>query len=194
MTGRSKLNRFTVGTLVLTGLAACNGQDAGPLDVDRATASATAAHSARHGDVPITPEVSRWLAGLKQATARFHDIAAAVEAGWSAQITECMELPGTGGMGYHYGNVGLIDAVAEEFAPELLVYEPQKNGRKRLVAVEYIIPFDAWTETAAPSLHGVDFHRNEVFGLWVLHAWVWKHNPAGIFADWNPNVSCAFAQ
>jgi len=23
-----------------------------------------------------------------------------------------------------------------------------------------------------------------------MHAWVWKPNPAGIMADWNPRVSC----
>jgi hypothetical protein len=31
------------------------------------------------------------------------------------------------------------------------------------------------------------------FGLpafWSLHAWVWKHNPAGTLTPWNPSVSC----
>lgn len=23
-----------------------------------------------------------------------------------------------------------------------------------------------------------------------LHAWIWKHNPSGTFAEWNPNVRC----
>lgn len=138
-------------------------------------------------------EVGSWLAGLRNATAAFHEIGVASDAGWNAPITACMELPGTGGMGYHYGNPGLIDGTAEEFAPELLVYEPQKNGRLRLVAVEYIIPFAAWSDPTPPSLHGVQFQPNQAFGLWALHAWVWKNNPAGIFADWNPNVSCAWA-
>ncbi len=26
----------------------------------------------------------------------------------------------------------------------------------------------------------------------LMHAWVWKHNPSGMFADWNPNVSCSW--
>jgi hypothetical protein len=85
------------------------------------------------------PDVAGWLAGLKAATAAFHEIDVAAGAGWDAPITGCTELPGTGGMGYHYGNAGLIDGLAEEFAPELLVNEPQKNGRLRLVAVEFII-------------------------------------------------------
>jgi hypothetical protein len=27
-------------------------------------------------------------------------------------------------------------------------------------------------------------------GFWLKHAWIWKHNPAGMFADWNPEVTC----
>jgi len=24
-----------------------------------------------------------------------------------------------------------------------------------------------------------------------LHVWLWKHNPAGMFAEWNPGLSCS---
>jgi hypothetical protein len=34
----------------------------------------------------------------------------------------------------------------------------------------------------------MDFHRHPVLPLWVLHTWLWKDNPAGVFADWNPAV------
>jgi hypothetical protein len=194
MTERSTLYRLAgAAALVLIGIAGCGDRQAEPLAADRT--DATVLHGARHG-AANGAEVSKWLAGLKQATARFHRIEAAADAGWDEDLTGCMELPGTGGMGHHYANAGLIDNVPEEFAPELLVYEPQRNGRLRLVAVEFIVPFneEEWTDDNPPSLHGIDFHRNRDFGLWVLHAWVWKHNPAGIFEDWNPNVSCAFAQ
>ena len=23
-----------------------------------------------------------------------------------------------------------------------------------------------------------------------LHVWLWKHNPSGLFAEWNPSVTC----
>jgi len=26
--------------------------------------------------------------------------------------------------------------------------------------------------------------------LWVLHTWLWRDNPSGLHADWNPNVNC----
>jgi hypothetical protein len=37
------------------------------------------------------------------------------------------------------------------------------------------------------------FKRNEQFGVWALHVWLYRDNPSGIFADWNPRVSCAAA-
>jgi hypothetical protein len=27
--------------------------------------------------------------------------------------------------------------------------------------------------------------------FYELHVWAMKQNPRGVFADWNPNVSCA---
>ena len=65
-------------------------------------------------------------------------------------------------------------------------------GRQRLVAVEYAVPIAAWGDVA-PVLHGVEFHRNDGLGLWVLHVWHFKSNPAGMFTDWNPTVSCEHA-
>jgi hypothetical protein len=29
--------------------------------------------------------------------------------------------------------------------------------------------------------------------LYELHAWVWHHNPGGMFLDWNPTVTCDWA-
>jgi hypothetical protein len=31
---------------------------------------------------------------------------------------------------------------------------------------------------------------NPALGWYILHAWVWKNNPAGMFEDWNPTVTC----
>jgi len=139
-------------------------------------------------------DVERDLATLRQATASFHDSSTAKHAGWSAQITGCMVDPTAGGMGYHYGNVGIIDASVRVDQPELLLYEPEKNGSVRLVAVEYIIPYTAHSRSAAPpELFGQKFKQNDTFQLWGLHAWVWKDNPSGIFADWNPTVNCEHA-
>ena len=133
------------------------------------------------------------LAALRRVTAPFQTFETATAAGWSAEITACMASP-AGGMGFHYGNVALIDGAVSVEKPELLLYEPEANGRLRLVAVEYIVPYTAWSRSATPPmLFGQDFKHNDTFGIWALHAWVWKDNPSGIFADWNPRVTCEHA-
>jgi len=144
-------------------------------------------------NVAISGQVQRDIARLRDLTAPFHEFETAAAAGWGTQITGCFSDPSLGGMGYHYGNVNLIDGTVDVLEPELLLYEPQKNGRLRLVAVEYIVPFGQWTAAEPPRLFDQSFHRNEAFGLWVLHVWHYRNNPSGMFADWNPNVSCEFA-
>lgn len=135
--------------------------------------------------------VARDLATLRRVTAPFQRFEAAAAAGWSAQITGCMEDPTAGGMGFHYGNVALIDGTVRVDEPELLLYEREQNGRLRLLAVEYIIPYTAVSRDAEPPvLFGQEFLRNDEFQLWGLHAWVWRDNPSGMFASWNPRVGC----
>ena len=126
------------------------------------------------------------VAGVRQATAPFHDLDKAEHAQYS-RLLECFDLPGVGGMGQHYVNVSLLDGHVDAMQPEALVYEVDSNKLK-LVAVEYIIPIDAWTGSQAPTLYGKTFTRLNSLGLWALHAWIWKPNPDGIFANYNPSV------
>ena len=52
----------------------------------------------------------------------------------------------------------MIDGTARVDEPELLLYEPEKNGRLRLVAVEYIIPYTLHSRAAAPpALFGQEY-------------------------------------
>jgi hypothetical protein len=153
--------------------------------------------SLRPGDVPAMTKalgaaVEQDLATLRRVTAPFHDFEAAGHAGWMTQITPCMTDPGgAGGMGFHYGNTTLIDGTAHVETPQLLLYEPEKNGRFRLVAVEYIIPYSFHRRDAAPPrLFNQNFQQVDAFQLWGLHAWVWRDNPSGMFASWNPRVNC----
>jgi hypothetical protein len=73
-----------------------------------------------------------------------------------------------------------------------VLYEPGTNGQLRLVALEYVIPAAAWTSPEPPELLGRRLTLNS-FGLWALHVWLWKRNPSGLYADWNPEVSCEHA-
>jgi hypothetical protein len=133
---------------------------------------------------------SKDLATLRRVATSFHDFETASRAGWSTQSTPCMMNATQGGMGFHYGNPKLIDGSVAVDEPELLLYEPEKNGRLRLVAVEYIVPLTEWKSAEPPRLFGRDFKVNEDFQVWALHAWVWENNPRGMFADWNPRITC----
>lgn len=129
------------------------------------------------------------LASARQGTAAFHDVGRAEAAGYvsTLNLLGCFENPGVGGMGLHYLDPTLLDGSVDARTPEALVYEMTDNGL-RLAGVEYIIPLTAWTGEDPPELFGQHFHVNEVLGLWVLHAWIWRPNPTGMFQDWNPAV------
>lgn len=71
------------------------------------------------------------------------------------------------------------------------MYEPGENGQMQLVGVDYVVPFDKWASEIGPTLLGMPFMRNEPLGVWALHIWAWRPNPSGMFAMWNPSVSCA---
>jgi hypothetical protein len=141
-----------------------------------------------------------------RATARFHDLAVAKQARYALLKDKdgvaCIamdSMPGMGAMGVHYVKGPLVaDGVLKQSAPEALVYAPSTGGALRLAAVEYVVLKSAWEKRHAspPSLFGHVFNLTPAgnrFGLpayYSLHAWIWKHNPAGTFAMWNPKVTC----
>ncbi len=125
------------------------------------------------------------------AAAAFQDLEPAKAAGWksSLQTLGCFQDPARGGMGVHYINDALLDGTVDITQPEALVYELDADASvTSLVAHEYIVPIDAWTRRAPPRLFGVAFHQHPTLPLYVLHAWLWKHNARGDFDDWNPAV------
>ncbi|MFW6078852.1 MAG: hypothetical protein ACODAE_04480 [Gemmatimonadota bacterium] len=142
-------------------------------------------------------EENAGLATLRRATARYHDVDAAIEDGF-VQILPCQESPdGQGALGIPYGKLDRFDTNIDLSKPELLFYEPQADGSLRLVGAEPVVPIEAWDaeHDDPPSLFGREFHRNEDHGLYGLHMWVWRPGPGpdGVFGFWNPRVSCEFA-
>ena len=138
---------------------------------------------------PIT-DVGDDLGKLRAAIAQYQNVDVATQAQW-APITGCMSDPTLGGMGFHYARSDFLDGVLNPTQPKALLYEPESNGRLRLVAVEFVVPYTiAPRDGTPPRLFGQDFLQNDGFQLWMLHAWVFKNNPAGMFASWNPTVGC----
>jgi hypothetical protein len=128
-------------------------------------------------------------------TARFNSIQQAEKAGYEPFYI-CAEQPLVGTMGQHYVNFGLVgDPTIDPLKPEALVYEPQANGKYKLVALEWVRVGPE--EAAAPTVLGHDmFYRSAPNrygiepGFYERHYWLYKANPLGAFEDWNPTVSC----
>jgi len=172
---------LAVGCLAAT---ACGGDD-------DSTAEAAGDDHAAHDSAEIDPDM---LVRVVRATAAFQDIDMAEAAGYASTLDSlgCFHDAELGGMGLHYLDESLLDDQLDPERPEALVYELDSGGEiTGLVGLEYIVPVDAWTADEPPSVLGMDLHRHPTLPLWVLHAWVWKDNPAGVFEDFNPAVrSC----
>jgi hypothetical protein len=151
-----------------------------------------AAGLAMHDDHSMDHQMaSKDRAAAMLATAGFQDVATAEAAGYASSLNTlgCFQDPQRGGMGVHYINQSLMDDKVDITKPEALVYELDATAKiTGLVAHEYIVPIDAWHQRRPPRLFGVDFHKHPTLPLWVLHTWLWKDNPSGVFQDWNPAV------
>lgn len=153
----------------------------------------SAAH--QHGPNPVNVAgidgaAAAEVARLRALVAPLRQLAAARAAGFDAPLTPCVASP-DGGMGFHWGNPGRIDGTVRWDEPEVLVFAPSPDARDgvRFAAVEYIVP-RALSPTA-PVLFGETFVPGGPEGsLWTLHVWIGIQNPSGIFAPWNPRVSC----
>jgi hypothetical protein len=146
------------------------------------------------------------LADTLRATARYHSLAAAKADGYGLLKDKkgiaCIamgSMPGMGAMGVHYAKPSLVgDGIERDIQPEALVYAPTASGSLQLAAIEYVTTKAAWDahHNGVPKLFGQEFNFTPAgnrFGLpayYSLHVWLYKHNPAGKFAMWNPTVSC----
>jgi hypothetical protein len=141
----------------------------------------------------------------RHATNKFHSLNTAQKSGFGLLRDKdgiaCISMPGMGTMGVHYVNGDRVgDPAIKLRQPEALVYA-HENGKRRLVALEYVVLKQDWDavhgkNAPRPRLYGHDFNKTPAgnrFGLptfYSLHAWIWKHNPAGRFTMFNPNVNC----
>jgi hypothetical protein len=145
------------------------------------------------------------LDDVRGATGRYHSLVVATRHYGILKDKNgiaCIANPGVGAMGVHYVNGELVGSgEVNALTPQALVYEPEPNGHLALVAVEYVTFQAQWdaTHNARPTLFGQRFMltpEGNRFGLpafYSLHAWIWKDNPNGMFAMWNPNVHCTTA-
>ncbi len=156
----------------------------------------------------MDPGTLSMVATLRATTAKYHRIEVAMEDGYF-QGTPCVSSP-NGGMGYHYirpdnpefnpeeENSIPFDGTFDPTMPEAILYEMDKNGKMKLVGIEFIIDAEAWdAENEMPPYFGMqefdepdEVHNPLPFRNYQIHVWAWKHNPSGIFTPFNPNVKC----
>jgi hypothetical protein len=153
----------------------------------------------RHGAPAQMPGESHDLLKAHRATRAFRDLEAAKAAGYE-KASDCEDDPKYGAMGIHYANPELVaDGKLDVERPEILVYQPTPGGKLRLGAIEYFqadADQDLATDDDRPWMFGVPFdgpmlgHNPEMPIHYDLHVWLYRHNPAGVFAMWNPAVEC----
>jgi hypothetical protein len=147
------------------------------------------------GDGPLPPE---WQ-DVRAAVARYHSFEQAEQDGYSIAGEPCVSAP-IGTMGIHAINDELMATdTIDPLRPEILLYVPKSNGRLELVGVEY------WKADADGDLNTAE-DRPSVLGQLVdgpmpghnpmmpvhydLHVWVAADHPSGLFAPFNPAISC----
>ncbi|MFN3656060.1 MAG: hypothetical protein ACK4UO_02250 [Pseudolabrys sp.] len=135
------------------------------------------------------------------------------------ETAEMMGRPASdGGMGIHYFRPDMLGITAPpnprvngngthtDFRkPSILIYEPQHDGSLELVAVENLVFAKAWKEAgnySPPTFHGVPFDHmvdnpatpiDEAHNFephYDRHVWIYRANPKGVFAPFNPAVTC----
>ena len=139
------------------------------------------------------------LQAAQAVAARYHSFEQAEKDGYTIAGEPCVvEAPGT--MGIHAINPPLMaDPAIDPLRPEILLYVPKENGKLELVGLEY------W-KADADGLLGTDGDRPSLFGQpfdgpmpghnpfmpvhYDLHVWLYADNPSGLFAPFNPTLSC----
>lgn len=123
-----------------------------------------------------------------------------------------------GAMGVHYARMDLLGVTAppnprvagtgthtDFLQPAVLLYEPQADGSMELVGVENLVFVDAWRAAGndgPPTFlgqawdHMADDPSTELDEAHMFephydrHVWIFRDNPNGVFAQFNPAVTC----
>lgn len=132
------------------------------------------------------------VAQIRQAVDPYRDVDLALEHGY-VPVSSCEASP-AGGMGIHYLSFDVaMSPEVDPARPTILLYGPDGRGGLRLLGAEWWQPA---VGQPRPSLGGEPFngpmpgHNEHMPMHYDLHVWTHVANPAGVFAPWNPNVSC----
>ncbi len=195
-----KRTTLPLATLALAGAVAFAACEATPTE---APADVDALHGDHAGHVMNQrPEAAPAhgapdLARIRAGTARYRNFAHA-EADGFIPVSPCIDSP-AGAMGFHYEHPDRLATISVDAArPEILLYVPAGGGRMELVGVEFVVDRTEWHDLHGadkPSVAGRTFDEPipghpALDNAYSLHVWLWADNPSGLFAPFNPDVSC----
>lgn len=169
-------------------------------------------------EVPRT-QPDQALQQLQSQLGLFRDVNYATDNGY-IRASACESHPTLGAMGHHYvrpdllGLTGLVNGrvngtgtYTQADPPAILLYIPDGHGGLKLAGIEMLVFAEAWdaANNHPPMYRGRKFEymaddlntlRDEAHGFmphYDLHIWLFEHNPSGLYAQWNPSLSCAGA-
>jgi hypothetical protein len=168
--------------------------------------SKSAAQTTKSAVTAALPTLTPELQKVRAALDKYQDPIVAVHDGYLSTLG-CVEYPKgggegsmkyvPGGMGVHFLNGQLMGPTLDPAKPQVLIYE-MDGSKLKLAAAEWFVPVGAAGKTA-PKIFGQTLggpmagHKPLMpDGLvhYDLHVWLWKNNPAGVFAPTNPAVKC----
>jgi hypothetical protein len=143
---------------------------------------------------------------VRAALEKYQDPVVAIHDGYLSTLG-CVDFPHAakpghepyppGAMGIHFLNPLLIGPKLDPMHPQILLYEPV-GEKLHLVGAEWFVPLVPGV-AKPPELFGQKFwgpmegHYPLMpanLAHYDLHVWLFKNNPAGIFAPTNPTVKC----
>jgi hypothetical protein len=150
----------------------------------------------------------------------FKNVSYALSQGY-IQASPCEAHPTLGAMGHHYVNPRLLGLTAPVNGrvngngtytsvnpPPILLYVPDGQGGLRLAGIELLVFAAAWdaANNHPPMYRGREYNymadnpdtpnHDEAHNFmphYDLHIWLFDHNPSGLYAQWNPALSCSTA-
>lgn len=169
-------------------------------------------------DVPRT-QPDQALQQIARQLEPFKDVSYALSQGY-IQASPCEEHPTLGAMGHHYVKPSLLGLTAPVNGringtgtytgvnpPPILLYIPDGDGGLRLAGIELLVFAEAWNaaNNHPPMYRGREYNymaddpataQDEAHNFmphFDLHIWLFDHNPSGLYAQWNPALSCSTA-
>ena len=168
---------------------------------------------------PRAVEAKSAFDAIRATTEKYKDVKVALADGYQRDPMNICETPAhmgviqdLGAMGIHYVRPDLLGigkdqtrldvtrAHADFNQPAGLIYEPQPDKSLALVAIENVVSATTWETTGhngPPTFFETPFRLRpansgmQTASQYELQIWLYRDNPSGMFAPYNPNVTCA---